>query len=233
MRFCRRLAFLLFSITLAGAVIAAQQQPAKSGKPKRPSELHIDSGELLSSSGMPIHVSHFDALVGGEQKAEPRAKGTRPVVTIQRGTASLSRDAITMLLNSHLSSNKVKNVSVETAPNKVTIKGKAHKVVDVPFQIDGRITATADGLIRLQVGDEHAAHLPDSVTKLLGFDDLSKIVGSNADHGVKADKNSVTFDPDLMWGLPIHGRVVKAITTTNGLNLTFGPDHAGGSAPAR
>jgi hypothetical protein len=153
-------------------------------------------------------------------------------VTIKNGEAFLTRDAVTKLLNTHLNSGKVKDLSVETQPNKVTIKGKAHKLVDVPFHIDGRVVATSDGMIKLQVGDEHAAHLPDSITKALGFDDLSKMIPNNG-KGVKASKNAVIFDPDLMWGLPIHGRVVKATTTAKGLELTFGPDKKGGSSAAR
>jgi hypothetical protein len=127
-------------------------------------------------------------------------------------------------LNSHLNSGNVKDLSVTTEPEKVTIKGKAHKVVDVPFQLDGKVMATPDGLIKLQVGDEKAAHLPESITKALGFDDLSKMIGNDAGKGIQANKNSVTFDPDLMWGLPIHGRVVRAATNAKGLMLTFGPD---------
>jgi hypothetical protein len=55
------------------------------------------------------------------------------------------------------------------------------------------------------------------------------MIGSDKGKGVQASKNSVTFDPDLMWGLPIHGRVVRAATTNKGLLLTFGPDTASSS----
>lgn len=228
------LTFLAITTAVTGTGAAQQSHNGQNATgeqpPKAPSHLHIDSGELLSASGLPIHVTHFDALVGGDQKAQPGDGGKKPVVTIRNGVAFLSRDAITKLLNSHLVSGKVKDLNVTTDTNKVTIKGKAHKGIDVPFELNGPVTATSDGMIRLQVADEHAAHMPKGLTKALGFDDLSKIVSSNAAKGIKADKNSVTFDPDLMWGLPIHGRVVKASTTVKGLVLTFGADPKGGGS---
>jgi hypothetical protein len=237
MRSARQLVFLLF-VAAATAVSSArdqQQNQSSSGQQqaKGSSHLYIDSGELLSANGLPIHVSRFDAIVGGDQKVQPREGGKKTVVTIHNGVAFLSRDAITKLLNSHLASGNIKDLSVTTETNKVTIKGKAHKAIDVPFEIDGPVTATPDGMIKLQVSDEHAAHLPKGLSKALGFNDLSKMISSNAAKGIKADKNSVTFDPDLMWGLPIHGRVVKAATTAKGLLLTFGPDFKGGASQGR
>lgn len=210
---------------MIAASAGAQKQQQNQSNPKTPSHLMINSGELLSANGMPIQVTHFDALVGGEQKAEPRDGGKKPVVTITRGVAFLSRDAITKLLNGHLSGG-IKDLSVETEPGRVTIKGKVHKGVDLPFTVEGPVSATTDGMIKLQASEEKAAHLPQGLSKAIGFNDLSKIVGNNAGKGIKADKNSVTFDPDLMWGLPIHGRVVKAATNAKGLLLTFGPDAA-------
>ena len=211
-----------------------QKQPhAKNQQAQGPSHLHVDSGELLSASGLPIHVSHFDAIVGGDQKPQPNDGGKKPVVTIHDGVAFLTRNALTKLLNSHLAGGSIKDLSVETQANKVTIKGKAHKIVEVPFKIEGPVTATSDGMIRLQVSDEHAAHLPQALTNAFGFDDLRKMIGSSASHGVKADKNSVTFDPDLMWGLPIHGRVTRATTSEKGLTLTFGPDVRGDASQGR
>lgn len=231
---------LTFATSVLLTFSAAAGVQAKSGKKqqnqqqaKGSSHLHVDSGELLSASGLPIHVSHFDAIVGGDQKAQPNDGGKKPVVTIHNGVAFLTRNALTKLLNSHLANGNIKDLSVETADNKVTIKGKAHKVVDVPFKIEGPVTATSDGMIRLQVSNEHAAHLPQALTNALGFDDLRKMIGSNASHGVKADKNSVTFDPDLMWGLPIHGRVTRAATSDKGLSLTFGPDTKVGASAGR
>lgn len=237
MRFRLMLTFVSCVLLTFGAAAGAQRKSGKkqTNQPqaKGSSHLHIDSGELLSSSGLPIHVSHFDAIVGGDQKAEPRDGGKKPVVTIHDGVAFLTPSALTKLLNSHLASSNIKELNVETQADKVKIKGKSHKTVDVPFEIEGPVRATEDGMIRLQVADRHAAHLPTSLSKALGFDDLSKMIGSNASHGVKADKNSVTFDPDLMWGLPIHGRVVRAETSDKGLTLIFGPDAKGGASQGR
>ena len=202
---------------------AVAQSPNNStGKP--PSHLRIDSGELLSASGMPIHVDHFDALVGGDQKAQQDGTGKKAVVTILDGSALLTDDALTKLIIGHLSpDSKVKDLNVATEPGKVKIKGKAHKVIDLPFEIEGSVSVTPQGFVKLQISDESVAHLPKGLSQDLGLD-LKKIVPSNAGKGIQAEKNSLTFDPDLLWGLPIHGRVIKAALEAHGLVLTFGND---------
>ena len=202
---------------------AAPAAANKQTPPKGPSHLRIDSGELLSASGMPIHVSQFDALVGGDQKQQTK-DGKKAVVTILNGTALLTPEALTHLLKSHMAANsKVRDFQVETQPGKVKIKGKTHKVVDLPFEIEGTVGTTQQGQVKLDITDESLAHLPKGLSKDLGMDPR-KMVPSNAGKGIQAEKNSLSFDPDLLWGLPIHGHVTRATLEQRGLLLLFGKD---------
>lgn len=195
---------------------ASASPPAKLGKPSR---LDIESGELLSASGMPIHVAHLDALVGGDQKQQTK-DGKKAVVTILAGTALLTPKALSQLLNQHLASGSVSDVNVSTQDGSVTITGKSKKGIPLPFRIEGPVTATADGQVKLQVASGSIAHLPKGLSQKLGLD-LTKVVPTNDGKGIHAEPDSITFDPDLLWGLPIHGRVTKAEVGKQGLTLTF------------
>jgi hypothetical protein len=234
---------ILLSVAVAIAALAGDKprrdassskaaSSAPKGPPKKPSHLRIDSGELLSATGMPIHVSQFDALVGGDQKQNPK-DGKKAVVTILDGTALLTDDAITRLLTSHLGSDsKIRDLQVSTEAGRVTIKGKTHKGIDLGFQIEGTVSATPEGLVKLQISDESLAHLPKGLSQDLGMD-VRKMVPSNAGKGIKAEKNSLSFDPDLLWGLPIHGHVTKATLEKRGLVLLFANDQAAAPAKSR
>jgi hypothetical protein len=203
----------------------SRHHPAAAGQqntaPKKSSHLRIDSGELLSASGMPIHVEKFDALVGGDQAAQQDGTGKKAVVTILDGSALLTPDALTRLLTKHLSGNSnIHDLAVATEPGKVKIKGKSHKLIDIPFEIEGSVSATPQGFVKLQISDESAAHMPKALSEKMGLD-LRKIVPSDGVKGIHAEKDSLTFDPDLLWGLPIHGHVTQATLEAHGLVLTF------------
>jgi len=140
------------------------------------------------------------------------------------GTALLTPEALTHLLKSHMAANsKISDLNVETQAGKVKIEGKTHKVVDLPVEIEGTVAATPQGLVKLDISDESVAHLPKGISKELGMD-VRKMVPSNSGKGIQAEKNSVSFDPDLLWGLPIHGHVTKATLERQGLVLLFAKD---------
>ncbi|MBV8207141.1 MAG: hypothetical protein JO041_10135 [Acidobacteria bacterium] len=210
-------ALLVFGAARHGDTPRPAAAPRSS--PQKPSELKIDSGELVSSSGMPIHVNRLEALVGGDQRQRTK-NGQKAVVTILHGSALLTPAAITDLLNHHLAGGKVRGLAVTMDPGTVTISGKAKKGILVPFKVSGPVTATPDGRVKLQISDESLAHLPKGFSEMLGLD-IDKVVPSNGSKGIEAQKDSILFDPDLLWGLPIHGRVGRAEVGKEGLVLTF------------
>jgi len=103
----------------------------------------------------------------------------------------------------------------------VKITGKAKKGVSLPFTIEGPVSLTDKGHIRLQMTEMKVAHLPKGVAQLLGIDP-EKMAGDGTVKGVSMDKNSISFDPDLLWGLPVHGQVTRLVVQNNGLLLLFG-----------
>ncbi len=227
MRF--RAVFVLFSTLLfLTAVFAIAAKPAEKSDSKPPSRLLIRSGALVSSDGVPIQLHAFEADI-----ADGSAKGSEhlgsKIVVIKTGDAFLSNDALSRLLTDKLKDHRLEDIKVSNDKGKVKITGKAKKGVIVPFTIEGPVSLTDKGYIRLETQTERVAHLPKGLANLLGMDP-EKLAGDGKVKGVSADRNSISFDPDLLWGLPVHAQVTHLTVERNGLLLVFG---AGGRKNAQ
>jgi hypothetical protein len=102
----------------------------------------------------------------------------------------------------------------------VKITGTSKKSLSVPFTIEGPLALTPDGQIRLETKKIQVAKLP-GLAGLLGMDP-QKMLGGSPTKGVKTEKDAITFDPDLLWGLPVHGKVTRLAYEKSGLLLVFG-----------
>ncbi len=187
----------------------------KGAKNKQPSRLNIASGVLVSGSGAPIEVRSLKATIldDGHDKQ-------KKVVTIASGTAFISNDGLGTLLNSKLEQRGLENIKISNDHGQVKITGSAKKAVSLPLTIEGPIALTPQGFIRLSTREIKLANLP-GLADLLGIKP-DKIVGDGSVKGVQAEKDAIIFDPDLLWGLPVHGKVTRLAFNQKGLLLVFG-----------
>ena len=191
--------------------------------------LHIDSGTLYTRSGIPIHISHANARIApglhatGTDGNKSRNDGDNKVVFLDSGRVDLSNDSLTKLMNSKIQGKGIDDLKVTTDNGKIKISGKMKKVISVPVTIEGPASATADGKIELHTRKEKAGFLPiKGLADALGMSINDKVIGNKA-KGVKADgDDSIIFDPDELWGLPIHGTVTRVLVQRGGLLLVFG-----------
>ncbi len=214
---------VLFSTMLlltTASAIAADVKPAEKPNSKPPSRLLIRSGTLVSSDGVPIQLHDFEADIADDHAKGSQHLGSK-IVVIRTGYAFLSNDALSRLLTDKLKGHNLENIKVSNDKGEVKITGKAKKGVTVPFTIQGRVSLTDQGYIRLETRTEKVAHLPKGLADLLGMNP-EKLAGDGKVKGVSADKNSISFDPDLLWGLPVHGQVAHLTVERNGLLLVFG-----------
>lgn len=192
---------------------AMSQQPAK-----KPSRLHIAGGTLYTSSGVPILLHGVDALIAPGAKPDGNMDGK--VVLIDRGTIGLTYDALTKLLNQKLQGGKIEDLKVSSDGSQIKINGKVHKGIPIPFEVKGPVTVTSDGKLDLHASTEKAAKLPISgIADALGLN-MGKVVGDKK--GVKSQGQDVVFDPDQLWGLPIHSHVTATRVEANELVLVVG-----------
>jgi len=217
MRLCRY--FLVLLLLYATCALAEDATATKThGKP---AQLLIRSGTLVSGDGAPIQLRSFEAeIADGVDKKSPEHVGNK-IVLVKSGDAFISNDALGRLLNGKLRDHHMEDIKVTSDKGKIKITGKAKKAVTVPFTIEGPVSLTDKGLIRLEMATVKVAHLPKGVVDFLGMDP-EKLAGDGSVKGVSMDKNAIAFDPDLLWGLPVHGQVTRLAVQNNGLLLIFG-----------
>jgi len=207
------LAVLALASSLLGADKAAPDK-------KKPTHLFIKSGTLLSGSGAPIQVRSFQTSIADGHAPGKPTDHEEKVVTILSGTAFLSNQSLSKLLNEKLAGKNLEDIQVSCDKGKVKITGKAKKAIAVPFTIEGPVSLTPQGFIHLKTEEKKVGKLP-GLADLLGLNP-DKIAGDGSVKGIKAEKDAIDFDPDLLWGLPVHGRVTRLALQQNGLLLVFG-----------
>jgi hypothetical protein len=189
--------------------------------------LHIDSGTLYTKSGIPIKLTRADARIanglkaagGGNQKGGA-SNPDNDIVFLDTGIVSLSDDSLSKLLQSKVKDKGVEDLKVTTDKGQIKISGKMKKLIAVPMTIEGPATATPDGKIEMRTKEMKTAKLPiKGLADALGMN-VSKVVGDSK--GVKSEGDTIIFDPDELWGLPIHGFVTQVVVQQNGIVLHFG-----------
>ena len=98
--------------------------------------------------------------------------------------------------------------------------GTVHKLMDLPFEITGNLSATPDGKIRIHSTSIKSAGLP-----VKGFMHLFgvEIIKAREARGLKMDDNDRILDPERM-GLPpmIRGKVTAVQVVGDEVLLIFG-----------
>ena len=214
-----------FVLVFLCASLSAFGQSAPPGNMTR---LQIESGMLYTRSGIPIHLSHANARIAPGMRAtasdghESKNGNDNKIVFLDSGRVGLTNDSLTKLMQSKVQGKGIEDLKVTTENNQIKITGKMKKVISVPVMIEGPAVATSDGKIELHTRKMKAASLPKGLTDALGMN-VKHVVGDKA-KGVHAeDDDSLIFDPDELWGLPIHGFVTRVLVERNGLLLIFGP----------
>jgi hypothetical protein len=219
-------------LTAAGVLTSAAAHGADSDKQhsaphKPPTRLYIASGALHTGDGAVVRLNQVNATIQNQSGEEQGKNGGKDdgskkqkVVLINSGAVGISYDSLTRLLNGRISDGRLKDLKVTTEDGQVKITGKEKKGVDVPFEIKGPVKATPDGMIQLQSSTVKVAKLP-GLAGLLGVTPKGA-VGNSAGKGVHAQDHSIIFDPDQLWGLPVHGRVTKVTVQKDGLLLSMG-----------
>jgi len=135
------------------------------------------------------------------------------LLDIDSADVAMTPASMNALMNSYVLSyegSPIKNMSVEIRGNRLVQKGTVHKGVDLPFEMEGSLSATADGEIRVHADKIKAGHLPvKGLLHLLG-EDLSKIMNSNSARGMKVEGDDVILIPRALTPPPhMEGRVTR------------------------
>src|SRR5207248_5137276 len=103
------------------------------------------------------------------------------------------------------------------------IKGKLHSNGDLPFEMEGQLTPTADGKIRVHAERIKALHLPvKGLMDLFGVK-ISDLIKTDNVRGVAVEKDDLVLDPGQVLPPPhIDGRVTAIRLAGNSIVQSFG-----------
>jgi hypothetical protein len=134
------------------------------------------------------------------------------VTRIDSGEIAISAAGLSSLLNKYVfaySGSPVKHITITTNGDHIKQTGTIHKGVDLPFELEGTLTCTPEGQLRLHAEKIRSAHLPVKGLLHLFGEDLSKLINSREAQGVKVTGDDIILFPDRIIPPPrIEGKVV-------------------------
>lgn len=201
---------------------------ARAAGPPRPSHLHIDSATLTTGSGAPLRLTNADI------ELPPKELKNKMPTVIAKGEAFITSEALTILIGEKVSSHSIDNFHVETEDGqRAKISGTIKKAgLPVPVTIEGPLTLTKDGVLRLEIKSEKALGIPmKSLGDALGLSP-DKAVKTKQTRAIRVEKDALLVDPSALLGTA-QGRVVEAKTSSKGLTLRFGAENRKQATPAR
>ena len=153
------------------------------------------------------------------------------LISIRSAKISITTDQLAKVLNQHVFSAKdtpLKDLSITTEGELLKIKGKLHSKGGVPFEMNGSLSATPDGKVRVQAHKIKAAHLPvKGLMDLVGVN-IEKLISTEKVRGVRVDGDDLILDPEQLFPPPgIKGKLSDIKIQGNQLLMIFGN---GGSA---
>jgi hypothetical protein len=143
---------------------------------------------------------------------------------------AISCNALAQVLNENVfaaADSPIKQLSIESKNNQLTIKGKLHRKDDVSFETVGTLSAEADGRIRIHTEHLKAAHLPvKGLMDLLGMD-VAHMIDAKKIQGVSTDKDDLILNPEQILPPPhIKGQVTAVRIQGDDIVQIFGAPQA-------
>jgi hypothetical protein len=220
-------ALLAIACLAAGANIAGQKQEEHKQPAAGAVEIQMRNVNLRMERGVVLQIRSVRG------RLEPT--GAHPVtlddrnsfiLAIDSAVMAISTASLTALLNSYVfayDGAPLKKLSVTAKGDRLTQKGTMHKGVDLPFEMEGPISATADGNIRLHADKIKSEHLPFKGLLHLFGEDLSKLVNVNEARGVRIEGDDIFLFPSRMMPPPhIRGRITSVRIEGDNIVQVFG-----------
>src|SRR5437868_2039438 len=147
---------------------------------------------------------------------------------LQITAAEITMDpqSLANVLNTHVFSAKdapLKDISVSIEKDHLKVKGKLHQKGDIGFETEGRLSATAEGKIRLHAEKIRALHLPvKGLMDLFGVD-IADLIKNGKVRGVQVEKDDLILDPGEILPPPrISGKITDIHLEGNNIVQIFG-----------
>jgi hypothetical protein len=207
---------LLFAL-LFWSLFALAADPVRC--PPAASHMHVDKGEYVPQQGIAFGLTDFSATMVPRGPRIPLC--LVKINEIEHGRVFVTGASLTKLFQSKNQGKKqsIEDMKIETKGDHVVISGKAHKVLPMPFSVEGPVTASGS-MLRLDASGIKAAGLP--IKGLLGMvgKELGSMFNASSTEGVTVKDNTIFFQPEKMAN--IRGEISDVKVSSEGLLVTFG-----------
>lgn len=197
------------------------------GKPADSVQIQIKNVNLLLTGDIVLAVRELQGKLESTKHEVPVTFDDSDSFFVEADNAeiAISPASLTALMNSYVFADEgspLKHLTVSIAGNRLIQKGTVHKGIDLPFEVDGSLSATEDGRVRVHADSIKSAHLP--VKGLLHFlgEDLSKLIHDNQGRGIEVEGDDILLAPERLTPAPhIHGRVRRVDVADGKLTMIF------------
>lgn len=226
----------------ASLVLLCSAGGARLGVPRRSPERTVPAAVGIQmrnvnfriSEGVTLQVRTLRGSLHPTSRERPVTLDNRNSFTLEADSALIALDtgSLTQLLNSYVFAYPgapLKNFSTVLNGDRLVVKGTMHKGVDLPFELEGSISATDDGNIRVHADKFKSEHIPFKGLLHLFGEDLSKLINVNEARGVRMEGDNLILFPSRMMPAPhIFGSITAIRIEGQNIVEVFG----GGRAPA-
>ena len=150
-------------------------------------------------------------------------------VEVDSAEVAITPASLSALMNSYVlgyDGAPIKNIAIRINGSRLIQKGTLHKGVDLPFEIEGSVSATDDGNIRVHADKIKSAHIPVKGLLQLFGEDLSKLVNQNAGRGMKIVGDDIILTSSTVTPPPhLEGHVTRVIIADGKIVQFFDSGH--------
>jgi hypothetical protein len=214
----------------ASTNVRSQVVPAATQHTPGPVEAQFRNLEFHVDSGVVLHIRWLRGeLARTHDDVPPTFDDPRSFVfRTKAAVVSLPPDGLARLMNEYVfnyADAPLRNLKITIAGDRLKQEGTLKKGVGIPFELEGVLSATPDGMVRLHSSKIKSAHLPvKGLMDLLGVK-LASVVNVNQSRGVRVEGDDLFLNPAAMLPPPrIEGKVSAARIENGQVVLEFGND---------
>jgi hypothetical protein len=139
--------------------------------------------------------------------------GNSFITRVDTAEIVMSAASLSNLLNGYIfadSGAPLKHIRVTISGGRLKQTGTMHKGIDVPFEVEGSVSSTPDGNIRIHADKIRSAHIPFKGLLHLFGEDLSKLINLKGARGLRLEGDDILMFPSQMLPSPrIEGRIAS------------------------
>lgn len=205
---------------LLGATTALSFAPPGVQLEMKNVRLHVDEGIVLDVARL------RGTMIGRDDKSPVFDDQRSFIVQLQSADVAMDMTSLQNLMNRHVFAYEgapLKDLTLEPDGQRLKMKGKLHKGVDIPFSTTATVSTTPDGLMRLHVESMKAVGVPTKgLLELFGLK-LDDMLDLKKRRGIDVQDDDIVMAAAQLLPPPaMEGRLTHVAVQGNRLVQTFG-----------